>query len=104
MASTDPAQSESRPSYDGRQVQFVTPLTTSTYAATSLDWPMVRVGRHKLMRLTADGPRVLFDLLEDPLERVNRIADPALKSVRDDLDARLDRVLGQPVLDVPAPA
>ena len=74
------------------------------FTATSLDWPMVRVGRHKLMRLTTEGPRVLFDLEEDPRERVNRIADPALQHVRADLDGRLDRVLRQPVLDIPTHA
>ncbi len=37
----------------------------------------------------------LFDLSIDPLERVNRIADPTLAEVRDDLQARLDTWMQQ---------
>ena len=75
----------------------------AVYSATSLDWPAVRVGRHKLMRLSAEGPRVLFDLAEDPQERVNRVTDPSLRDVRAALDHHLDVTLSEPVLDVPAP-
>jgi len=75
----------------------------AVYSATSLDWPAVRLGRHKLMRMSAEGPRVLFDLADDPQERVNRVTDPSLRQVRADLDHRLDVTLSEPVLDVPAP-
>jgi choline-sulfatase len=75
----------------------------AVYSATSLDWPMVRVGRHKLLRFSEEGPRVLLDLVDDPDERVNRVADPALQDVRADLDHRLAATLREPVLDITAP-
>lgn len=78
-------------------------LERAVYSATSLDWPMVRLGRHKYMKHVERGPGVLFDLEDDPLERVNLVDDPALAEIRDDLAERLRATVSQPVLDVPAP-
>lgn len=51
----------------------------------------VRTQRYKLIRYTSPRPQVefLFDLLDDPLELVNRIDDPSLAAVRRDLRERL---------------
>jgi choline-sulfatase len=72
--------------------------------ATTLGWPMIRRGRYKYVRHVKRGEAILVDLEGDPFERVNLVADDAYRDVRDDLAARLDATMCQPVLDVPAPA
>lgn len=50
-----------------------------------------RTDTHKLVLWSSDddGGGELYCLEEDPLERVNRYADPALRAVRDELQARI---------------
>jgi arylsulfatase A-like enzyme len=50
-----------------------------------------RTGTHKLVVWSSDDDAggELYCLEEDPLERVNRYADPALRAVRDELQARI---------------
>ncbi len=49
---------------------------------------MIRTDRHKYI-LSETGPNLLYDLDDDPDEFHDRIDDPALASVRDDLHERL---------------
>ncbi|NOY81300.1 MAG: sulfatase-like hydrolase/transferase [Kiritimatiellaeota bacterium] len=51
----------------------------------------VRTRTWKLTRRRPVGPDELYNLIEDPGERTNRIDDPAAAEARDDLDARLTR-------------
>ncbi len=51
---------------------------------------MVRSDRYKYIVFSHGARRYqLFDVQQDPYETVNRIADPALGPVADDLHARL---------------
>jgi arylsulfatase A-like enzyme len=79
-------------------------LDRTVLCATTLDWPMVRRGRHKYLihAVHRDQP-VLFDLEADPLERVNVVDEPAYRTVRDELSATLYEALSESVLDIPAP-
>ena len=72
-------------------------LDRAVFSGTSLGWPSVRAGRHKLIRHTS-GAEVLFDLEADPGERTDLAAHPDpdrdLVAVRDELRARLLAELG----------
>jgi arylsulfatase len=65
---------------------------------------MSRRGRYKYIEHSGrrDQP-LLFDLEGDPLEQVNLVDDPAHRDVADQLARRLDTLLCQPVVDLPAP-
>ena len=50
---------------------------------------MIRTREWKLVHRYPDGPDELYDLVNDPGERDNRIDDPALQALRQALQARL---------------
>ena len=50
----------------------------------------VRTRRHTYVRSLA-GPWLLYDNVEDPLQQVNLVGDPASRSVLDELEAELQR-------------
>jgi arylsulfatase A-like enzyme len=54
----------------------------------------IRTETHRYIRY-ADGGRELYDLVSDPFEIVNLVADPTQAKVLSHLDAQLDRVLGR---------
>ena len=76
-------------------------LERTVFSATSLHYSMARWDRYKYISHAEHGG-VLFDLHDDPHEQDNRLLDPALAGIRDDLDARLRAVMSQPVLDISA--
>ena len=51
---------------------------------------MIRTQQHKYVERYPDGPNELWDLVNDPDERENRIDDPALTEVIGDLKARME--------------
>jgi N-acetylglucosamine-6-sulfatase len=55
----------------------------------------VRTATHKLFHIPATGEWQLFDLVQDPLERVDQSANPAYAAVRQDLEARYHRLREQ---------
>jgi arylsulfatase A-like enzyme len=55
----------------------------AVFCGLSQGWPMIRHGRSKL--IVNGDQRVLFDLADDPGERVDRSADARARSVRDEL-------------------
>lgn len=55
----------------------------------------VRTDRYKLIRFYQIGEWELFDLQKDPNELHNRYDDPAYASVREELEAELERLLKQ---------
>lgn len=63
------------------------------YSAFSMNWPMVRRGRHKYIREMGWGDEVLFDLDADPGERVDLAGAPDTEAIRADLAARVDHQL-----------
>ena len=50
---------------------------------------MIRTREWKLVHRYPDGPDELYDLVNDPGERDNRIDEPALQALRQALQARL---------------
>jgi len=66
-------------------------------------WPTIRVGSRKLItraHFTLPG-RVLFDLDDDPGERVDLAADPANAAVADELEDLLRRTVFVPAPELP---
>lgn len=53
------------------------------------DVRMIRTARHKLILRHPDGPHELYDLIQDPRETVNVIANPAHAALVADLTARV---------------
>jgi len=53
------------------------------------EWRGLRTHRHTYTRMMDTGPWLLFDNQKDPLQLDNRINDPALKSLRDDMDRKM---------------
>ena len=51
---------------------------------------MIRTRHWKYVHRYPYGPNELYDLVNDPEEQVNRIAEPALQKTREDLKAELD--------------
>jgi choline-sulfatase len=68
------------------------------FSATSQGWPMVRRGDWKLIQRGDES--ALFDLAEDPGERVDRHADPSCRSTLDDLATTLRDELARPKVDL----
>jgi len=76
-------------------------LERAVFSATSLEWPMIRLGRHKYIK-HIERAGVLFDLEDDPLERENLALDPERAELCEHLAERLRVSVAQPVLDLPA--
>ena len=60
------------------------------------DWRGVRTHRYTYVRhllARTSTPWLLYDNLEDPQQRVNRVGDPSYASVRQELESRLNRSL-----------
>jgi arylsulfatase A-like enzyme len=71
------------------------------YSATTVNWPMIRRGRYKYIEHVRQSEHpVLFDLVADPLESVNRAGDPACREAGDTLAGLLRTMMRRPVLDV----
>ena len=51
---------------------------------------MVRTSRWKYIHRYPDGPHELFDVVNDPGERMNLVDDPSANSVKEELRARLE--------------
>ena len=62
---------------------------------------MLKKGRCKLTRFRDHPQRLLHDLERDPEEMVNLIDNPGYQQIRQDLEARLERILDPPPM-VPA--
>jgi choline-sulfatase len=74
--------------------------------ATSLGFPTLRRGDHKLIRHLGSSEEVLFDLSVDPGETVDRRHEPDHRAIGDEMARLLDRelVVGQPDLPSFVPA
>jgi choline-sulfatase len=95
---------------DGDGVSLMAPLTgqgprpggdvVAEYLAEGVRSPavMVRRGRHKYV-WCADDPDQLYDVEDDPAERVNLAGDPAHAELRDSLRAAVDRRWDMPALE-----
>jgi arylsulfatase A-like enzyme len=70
----------------------------SVFCAIGMGWPMIRRGHHKYFVHPQQGSAVLFDLADDPGERVNLAGNPAYAQVGRDLSERLARQLAKPSL------
>ena len=55
-----------------------------------MGWPMVRVGRHKLIAHDAWPGKALFDLHTDPHETTNLVQDPEYTPIKGHLVELLD--------------
>ncbi len=70
----------------------------SVFSAIGVGWPMIRRGNHKYFVHAQHRTPVLFDLEEDPGERVNLAGDPGYGEVERDLSERLARREAKPSL------
>ena len=75
----------------------------AVYCATTMGWPMVRRGRFKYVEHRGSRTGVLFDLDDDPAERVDLAPDPAFAAVVAELQAALERELGRARVPVARP-
>lgn len=73
-------------------------LDRSVFSAIGVGWPMIRRENHKYFVHAQHRTPVLFDLEEDPGERVNLAGDPGYAEVERDLSARLARREAKPSL------
>ncbi|HKA84196.1 MAG TPA: sulfatase-like hydrolase/transferase, partial [Acidimicrobiales bacterium] len=73
-------------------------LDRSVYSAIGVGWPMIRRGNHKYFVHAQHRTPVLFDLDDDPGERVNRAGDPGYAAVERDLSDRLAQREAKPPL------
>jgi choline-sulfatase len=73
-------------------------LDRSVFSAIGVGWPMIRRGNHKYFVHSQHRTPVLFDLEEDPGERVNLAGDPGYAEVERDLSERLARREAKPSL------
>ena len=64
-------------------------LGRSVFSAIGVGWPMIRRGNHKYFVHSQHRTPVLFDLGDDPGERVNLAGDPGWADVERDLSERL---------------
>ena len=64
-------------------------LGRSVFSAIGVGWPMIRRGNHKYFVHSQHRTPVLFDLEDDPGERVNLAGDPGRAEVERDLSERL---------------
>jgi arylsulfatase len=74
-------------------------LQRAVFSCTGMSWPMVRYQNCKYSMNTAEREPVLFDLRQDPTERVNLADDPGYAGVRRDLSTHLARRMARPSLD-----
>jgi choline-sulfatase len=65
-------------------------MSRAVYSAVSMGWPMVRVGRHKLLTNCERPGKALFDLVTDPHETRNLIQNPGYAPIREHLVELLD--------------
>ncbi len=62
----------------------------AVYSGVSMGWPMVRVGRHKLLAHPIQPGKALFDVVADPHETTNLVRDPDYAPIRAHLVEVLD--------------
>ena len=79
-----------RPHVEGKSVP--SSRNRAVYSAISMGWPMIRVGRHKLIAHHEKPGKALFDLESDPYETTNLFLDPDYATVRGHLVERLDHM------------
>jgi arylsulfatase len=73
-------------------------LDRSVFSAIGVGWPMIRRGNHKYFVHSQHRTPVLFDLEDDPGERVNLAGDPGRAEVERDLSERLAQREAKPSL------
>lgn len=73
-------------------------LDRSVFCAVGMGWPMIRHGHYKYFVHAQHGSAVLFDLHDDPGERVNLAGDPRYAEVERTLSERLARHRVKPSL------
>lgn len=81
---------------------FATDDDRSVLCATTFGVGMVRQGRYKYLDHRDLGEPVLFDLVDDPHESVNKVADPRCREIAETLGQVLAAARAQPVLEIPA--
>jgi arylsulfatase A-like enzyme len=77
-----------RPHLEAKSV--TSSASRAAYCAISMGWPMIRVGRHKLIAHHEKPGKALFDLVSDPYETTNLFLDPDYATIRGHLVERLD--------------
>jgi choline-sulfatase len=73
-------------------------LDRSVFSAIGIGWPMIRRGNHKYFVHSQHRTPVLFDLENDPGERVNLAGDSGYAEVEGDLSERLAQREAEPSL------
>jgi arylsulfatase A-like enzyme len=71
----------------------------SVFSCTGTPWPMVRHEQYKYCPNAKQSDALLFDLAEDPGERVNLAQDPTYAEIGRDLSARLAQRGARPPLE-----
>lgn len=77
-----------RPHLEGHPPASAT--SRAVYSAVSMGWPMVRVGRHKLIAHHEKPGKALFDVVSDPYETTNLALDPDYALIKGQLVELVD--------------
>jgi arylsulfatase A-like enzyme len=97
-----------RPGIDDADGRTLRPLLTgqpepgdlerSVFCAIGMGWPTIRRGNHKYLTHAQHRSPALFDLEDDPGERLNLAGDPRYAEVERDLSERLAQHMAKPSL------